>query len=435
MNPRSLSARIIAQLLKEKSGSLTQLLRKIPAKQSQISLVKALCFGVCRWYFRLRSQLTPLLARPLRSKDLDIEALLLIGLYELIYLNTPKPIVVQQTADAARELKKAWATPLVNAVLRHFLRNHPTLEFTSTFETLEAEYAHPKWLITMIQHAWKNDWKSILQANNQHPPLCLRVNSQLVSLKDYMNLLKNHGLICHPIPFMSHALVVDNPKEVTQLPGYSEGFFSVQDAAAQWVVELLDVAPGQRVLDACAAPGGKTLHLLEKQKALKALTAVDVSDSRLQRAKDNQVRLKLPDKIQWIAHDVAHLDGWWDHKFFDRILIDAPCSGSGVIRRHPDIKLLRHETDIIHLVNQQIHLLEVLWTTLTKGGKLLYTTCSILPQENEQVMLKFLSTHADAEVVSLPPVSPVSTQVGVQLLPGFAEMDGFYYACLKKIID
>ncbi len=432
MNPRATAARILTQVIHEQR-SLTQLLAELSSRQPEISLVKALCYGVLRWYFKLDFLLQPFLAKPIKAKDADINVLLLIGLYQILYLKTPAHVAVMQTVAAARDLKKPWATRLINGVLRAFLRAQKDKPDNSAEPSLVAEFSHPQWFIAAVQTAWPQDWQSILIANNQHPPLCLRVNLLQISVEQYLDNLAERQITALAVPQIPAALILETPQDVTQLPGYHAGQFSVQDAAAQLAAQWLDLAPGQRVLDACAAPGGKTLHLLEKQPDLAEIVALDIQASRLKKAQENWQRLRLPNVIRWITADAMKTDAWWDRKPFERILLDAPCSATGVIRRHPDIKVLRKLEDITKLAAQQTLLLEALWPLLSMNGLLLYTTCSILPEENEQVILQFLLRHPEARERKLPDISATQTQVGRQILTGFNHMDGFYYAALERV--
>lgn len=429
MNPRTIAAQILQKVISQKR-SLTQLLSDIPSGQKEISLVKALCFGTLRWYFTLTPLLPLLLAKPLKAKDGDIQALLLIGFYQIIYLQTPPNLAVTQTVEAARDLKKPWATGLVNAVLRNFLRQQASLLRSSA--DLCQQFAHPHWFIFKLQQAWPEHWQAILAANNEHPPLSIRVNTRRISKSTYLEQLSAQNIPATEVSHVPAGIMIKTPCPIDQLPGFTQGWFSVQDCAAQLAAPLLELSPNQRILDACAAPGGKTLHILELQPNIASLTAVDINEEKLKWAKDNWVRLQLPNLVQWIVADVTKTLDWWDKIPFDRILLDAPCSATGVIRRHPDIKLLRRPEDIALLQNQQATLLETLWPLLGANGLLLYTTCSVLPEENEQVILNFLKKHADAIEEKIVFPSPIDTKIGIQIPTGFNGMDGFYYARLRK---
>ncbi|HVV69667.1 MAG TPA: 16S rRNA (cytosine(967)-C(5))-methyltransferase RsmB [Gammaproteobacteria bacterium] len=431
MNPRTIATKILTEVT-ENGRSLTSALSLID-KQPKITepaLIKELCYGVLRWYFRLTALLSELMKQPLKAKDADVSNLLLIGLYQIIYLRIPDHAAVTETVNAVRDLKKPWATGLINAVLRNFLRNHETLQ-TKLDANPVSRYAHPLWLIKMLQQTYPDAWESILTANNQHPPLCLRVNALQISRDDYLTLLAAHGINAFAVPFAPQGVVLTEPQDVNRLPGFAAGQCSVQDSAAQLAASLLMLAPGQRVLDACAAPGGKTAHIIEQQPNIAALVAVDEDEERLDKAIQNWQRLQLPKQIQWQVANAAQTT-WWDGQLFDRILLDAPCSATGVIRRHSDIKLLREAKDISALAAEQKALLIALWPLLKPGGLLLYATCSILPQENEEVVLGFLREELTAEEQKITASWGLAKSVGRQILPGEQGMDGFYYACLVK---
>lgn len=431
-NPRALAAQILLPVL-ENNRSLTTALATLAGQNHQASLIKELCFGVCRWYFRLCTLADKLLGKPLRAKDQDIYLLILIGLYQLLYLRVAEHAAVLETVEAARSLKKPWATRLINGVLRNFLRQRQTL-LAAVDNTLLGAYAHPQWMIERILAAWPEMGEAILQANNQHPPLSLRVNCLQISTEDYLKSLADAGIAAAAMADTPWAVVLQQAQEVSKLPGFHTGQFSVQDGAAQLAAPLLLLEPGQRVLDACAAPGGKTTHLLEAEPNLTTLLALDKDAERVVRIKENVKRLGLVGRVHCQAADATQTASWWDGVHFERILIDAPCSGSGVIRRHPDIKILREPEDIAALAQQQQALLTALWPVLKPGGLLLYVTCSILPEENEQVVQQFLATHADAREQVIAANWGVARQVGRQILPGQENRDGFYYARLIKMV-
>ena len=302
------------------------------------SLIQEMCYGTLRWYWQLDALSRLLIKKPLKEKDMDIYALILIGLYQLMYMRTAKHAAINETAEAARELKKPWAVGLINAVLREFQRNSESL-LSDIASNPAAKTAHPKWLLKMLQKAWPANWPTIIEANNQHPPLTLRVNCLQQTRENYLAKLKEHDINSHISPFASHGITLEQPQDITQLPGFAEGEFSVQDEAAQLAAELLALAPGQIVLDACAAPGGKTAHILETEPNLANLYAIDIDEERLIKIKENLQRLRLAHKATLICADASQPFTRWTEPFFDRILIDAPCSATGVIRRHPDIKM------------------------------------------------------------------------------------------------
>lgn len=395
------------------------------------SLVQEMCYGTLRWYWQLDALSRLLIKKPLKEKDMDIYALVLIGLYQLMHMRTAKHAAINETAEAARELKKPWAVGLINAVLREFQRNSETL-LSDIANNPAAQTAHPKWLLKLLQKSWPHAWSAIIEANNQHPPLTLRVNRLQQTRASYLDTLKEQGISAHPSLFASHGITLEQPQDITQLPGFAAGEFSVQDEAAQLAANLLDLAPGQTVLDACAAPGGKTAHILETEPHLADLYAIDIDEERLIKIKENLQRLGLTQKAKLICTDASQPLTMWTEPLFDRILVDAPCSATGVIRRHPDIKWLRRAEDISTLSQLQLQLLKNLWPLLKQNGLLVYATCSVLHQENSDVVSTFLAEQADAEEKLIDTDWGISANVGKQLFPQNKGHDGFYYACLKK---
>lgn len=431
LNARSRAARVLVQVVGEGrslSDALPAALKPV-ADPRERALVQELVYGTLRWYHRLQAVLVRLLSRPLRQRDADLQCLLLSGLYQLSRLGMPSHVAVNETVQATRELKKAWASGLVNAVLRGYQREAAALE-AAALETREARYVHPEWFIDRLQTDWPGDWETILDAGNRRPPFSLRVNRRRVGRDEYLALLQQHGHKAHMMRHAADGVLLDSPVAVEALPGFSDGLVSVQDGAAQQAAELLDLAAGQRVLDACAAPGGKTAHILEVESGLESVTAVELDAGRLRRIEESLSRLHLVARV--IHGDAGDPDAWWDGRPFERILLDVPCSATGVIRRHPDIKLLRRPQDIAALVVRQARLLEAMWPLLTAGGMLLYTTCSVLVEENDRQIGHFLSTHSDAEATVIDAAWGRSCARGRQSLPGEDEMDGFYFACVRK---
>lgn len=390
------------------------------------AFVQNLCYGVCRYYTRLDVILSQLLERPMRAKDSDVHALLLVGLYQLMDTRVPAHAAVAETVQATQGLKKPWARGLVNAVLRGYQRQHAQLD-AELSDDQEARYAHPAWWISAIKKAWPTQWEAILDANNERPPLALRVNPQVATRAAYLEKITAPFSV---IAETQQGFILEQPVAVEELPGFAQGAVSVQDGAAQLAAQLLKLAPQQRVLDACAAPGGKLTHILEIEPKLAYCLAVESDKSRLESIKENLARLNLA--ADCLCADASTPATWWDGKPFDRILLDAPCSASGVIRRHPDIKLLRLPTDIKSLMQTQLAILEALWPTLAKGGVLLYATCSVFPAENTDVIKTFLAAHPDASEDKIEADWGIACEVGRQILPGMHQMDGFYYARLKK---
>ncbi|HSG11718.1 MAG TPA: 16S rRNA (cytosine(967)-C(5))-methyltransferase RsmB [Gammaproteobacteria bacterium] len=427
---RALAARVLVDVLVA-GRSLGDVL---PPAQAALddpragALVQELCYGTLRWYFRLDAVLQALLSKPLKSRDADVRCLLLTGLYQIDQLALPQRVAVHETVQAVRALDKDWAAGLVNAVLRNFQRRGDSL-LQSACAGDVALHAHPAWLIERLRSDWPQDWAMILAANNTRPPFTLRVNRQRLTRDEYLDVLSQHALKAAAVPYSAQAVRLERPVPVSALPGFMRGDVSVQDAAAQLAAGLLGLAPGQRVLDACAAPGGKTSHILETEPAV-SLVAVDIDATRLQRIESNLARLSL--QAELLAGDAGQPDKWWDGHLFDRILLDVPCSGSGVIRRHPDIKVLRRAGDIDALVDRQVTILDAIWPLLAPGGMLLYCTCSVLKAENSGQLVDFLARHADAEEVPIAAAWGRGCTHGRQIFPGENQMDGFYFACVRK---
>lgn len=393
------------------------------------ALLQELCYGALRYHLRLDHLLQQQMSKALKAKDSDIKSLLIVGLYQLLYMRTPGHAAVSETVSAVQELKKGWAKGLVNGVLRNCQRNLEELQIQADAH-YSSQFAHPEWLIERLQRAWPNDWRKILEANNQYPPMTLRVNPLHNERSHYLQHLSEQQIEATLSPYSHTGLTLTKPQDVTQLPGFNEGWFSVQDAAAQLSGTLLDAQPGERVLDACAAPGGKSCHILESQPALDELVAIDCEAERLKRVEANLNRLNLTATL--LCADASDTARWWDGKPFDRILLDAPCSATGVIRRHPDIKLLRKNDDIDKLAKLQNDILEALWPLLKVGGRLLYATCSVLPEENSEQLSAFLTRHPDAREVTLAAEWGRVCNVGRQILPGEHQMDGFFYGCIER---
>ena len=417
-NPRTNAAKILQRVIYQGESLSSALL------DAEDPLIRDLCYGSLRWHEPLSALLNELLTKQLKKKDKDIECLIRVGLYQIIYQKTPDHAAVGETVNALKGLKKPWAKKLVNAVLRNYLRGQEKLQRIIN-EQAPAKYAFPQWLIDEIKQAWPDNWQEILHESNQRAPMTLRVNLSIQSRDDYLKKLQAVNIEAKLLEGVETAISLEKPCNVYDLPGFKEGEVSVQDGAAQMAGALLDCKEGMVVLDACAAPGGKTGHILESAKNLD-VTAVDSSASRLERVTQNLERLKLKAKV--VASDVLESDNYAKDKLFDRILLDAPCSATGVIRRHPDIKVLRRKSDIKELKELQGKMLDTLWEKLKPEGVLVYATCSILPQENEWQIDAFLQRHNDAEV--LP---KTSQRHGQQIFPGENSLDGFYLAKFQKL--
>ena len=402
---------------------------------SDRALLRNLCYGTLRYHWQLHAWLDALLERPLRSRDSVIDSLLCVGLYQLSDTRVPDHAAVSMTVEAARLLRQPKFSSLVNAVLRNFRRKN-ILESEPPND--ESKYSHPAWLIEQLKEDWPGHWKEILRANNERAPMWLRVNQRNNTTADYLQQLEDatgekHSLL----PGIESAIRLASPKAVSDLPGFDSGDASVQDAAAQLAAIWLSEGNGDglRILDACAAPGGKTGHLLELAGPKTTLSAVDSDKERLRRVGENLARLGLDATL--VHADASKPEEWAKDCMFDRILLDAPCSASGVIRRHPDIKLLRRKTDIGELARLQSRLLRALWPLLAPGGRLLYVTCSVLAEENEGVVSDFLQQTGDAVEHHVLPNNNIRDLIhdkacGFQILPGTAGVDGFYFAAVEK---
>ena len=397
---------------------------------------QSIAFGTVRWYFELEACLTRLLDRPGGRQDPELHSLLLVGLYQLLHGATPEHAAVSETVEAARALGRQRAAGLVNAILRRFQRERGTI-LAAAHQDLAARFAHPPWMLDAFARDWPDRWESIAASGNRAPPMWLRVNARRGTRDAYRARLAAAGLAADACDFAPEALRLAEPTDVNALPGFADGDVSVQDAAAQLAPRFLGAAAGMRVLDACAAPGGKACHLAELEPGLAELVALDVDSGRAARIESNLARLGLAARV--VVADVARTDDWWDGRPFERILLDVPCSGSGVIRRHPDIKLLRRSADVARFATQQSALLAACWGLLAPGGRLVYASCSVFVAENAAVVARFLAGEPQAEEVtesarlSVPGALPWQVAgPGCALASGAADADGFYYACLEK---
>ncbi len=407
-------------------------------KPSEHGLLRALCYGTLRFHWRIRSQLGVLLDRPLKAHDSVIESLIAVGIYQLTDTRIPDHAAVSTTVEASRVLRRPKYASLINAVLRNFLRKNMQAD---TPRDDEARYSHPAWLLERLQRDWPDHWLEIVEAGNRQAPMWLRVNVAQLSRDEYMDELKKADRSAEEVPSnqviagFDQAIKLAEPRLVGELPGFTDGQVSVQDAAAQLAAPWLLRGGGKRILDACAAPGGKTGHLLELAGPETDLTAIDLDESRLDKVRENLARLGLSATV--LAADASKPDGRWNKIQFDRILLDAPCSASGVIRRHPDIKLLRRAKDIEALAKSQQAFLAALWPLLEAKGRLLYVTCSVLTEENDAVIRRFLESHRDAREDDALLNNNIRDLMqrktcGYQILPGSQDLDGFYFACVQK---
>lgn len=407
--------------------ALAEVLVRLPESRER-AFAQALAFETCRWYPRQRMRLAGLMSRPIKREESVVQALLACGLTQLLELGSPEHAAVAATVEVTRELGKPWATGLVNAVLRNAQRHRADLLESASRDRNELGLAHPAWLIERIRVDWPEQADAIFEAANTQAPLWLRVNRARSSRDAQIAALTELGAAAHP--HLPDAIRLPPGTTPAAVAGLESGECSVQDAAAQLCAELMDLKPGQRVLDACAAPGGKAAHMLEQQPTLELL-AIDSDAVRLERVASGLRRLGLDARL--LAADAAATGDWWDGRPFARILLDAPCSGTGVIRRHPDIKLLRRPEDIAAQAALQRRLLDALWPLLEPGGRLVYATCSILREENAQQVAAFLARHSDARALPVPEWFGDESGAGRQNLPGRLQMDGFFYACLQKL--
>lgn len=428
--PRSVALAVLIKVIKQ-GKSLSSLKEdfQVLDDNRDRSLATEITNGVLRWRWKLDGILSRQLKKSIRNKDVDIKVILWIAIYELTELGIPDYATVNEAVVLVKSTKKIWAKSLVNAVLRNVIRHMDEADALSGQDEAEL-YSHPPWLISILKQDWPGHWRHILEANNQRPPIWLRVNQLQSSGSDYQKKLKSQSIEFSVHPDIDEAIKIESKINVRELPGFEAGAVSVQDAGAQYAAHLLDVKKGERVLDLCAAPGGKTCHILETYPELKQLVAVDNVEKRMLRVAENLTRLKLDATL--ISGDATDVKTWWDGELFDCILVDAPCSAAGVIRRHPDIKSLRREDDLPALVEIQQDILTQAWPMLAPGGRMLYITCSVLKQENEYQIKRFMSSHDDAIEGTLELDVGVECETGRQMMPGEMDMDGFYYAYLHK---
>ncbi len=412
----------------ERQGSLTDpALFRAARDDRERAFARRLANGVVRWAGALEHLGQQLMDRPLKNRDRDIQRLIQLGLYQLWHEDTPGHAAVHATAEVAKGLRKDWAVGLVNAVLRRFLRERDAL--LEALENDDAGYAHPGWLLGALRKDWPDHWQDIVRANNAEPPLWLRVNAAATDRDTLAGQLRNDGFTVTTHPEADMALQVEPAAPVERLTGFGKGLCSVQDAAAQLAVSYLSPRAGDRVLDACAAPGGKTCHLLEACPGID-LTALDDNPDRMNRVRENLERLSLAATL--CVGDATRPQDWWSGEPFDRILLDAPCSAVGVIRRHPEIKWQRTPAQVETAVALQARMLRALWPLLRPGGILVYATCSVLKRENSKQIQRFLEEYPDAALSAAAGAWRGDDTFGRQVLTGTSGMDGFFYAPLHK---
>lgn len=434
INTRFVALKICLTVI-EHGRSLSQTLPEGLAQFSdrrERNFTQNLVLGTLRWQGRLEAIRSHLLKKPMKEKDEDVNQLILIGLYQILYMDTPEHAAVSETVSVTKSLKKPWAKALLNGVLRTFLRDHKAICAEVDLKPAY-RYAHPQWIVKQLRTAYPENWQQTLQANNEQAPLTLRVNTVQQSRDELLQKLAEAEVEAVAHPNSPQAIVLIKSTDIAKLPSYDEGGFSVQDSAAQQAALILQPQPGESILDACAAPGGKTSHLLEMSNNEALVFALEKEPERLDRLAENLYRLDL--HAEYAVGDASQPGDWWNGELFDKILLDAPCSATGIIRRHPDIKWHRTLEDIEQLVDTQKQILHALWPTLKPGGRLLYATCSILPQENTLQMQNFIESELTAKVI------PIDAEWGItfaetpgrQVLPGSDGMDGFFYCLLEKL--
>jgi 16S rRNA (cytosine967-C5)-methyltransferase len=435
-NIRALAARCTFSVVdkgRSLADELPQQIAKIELKDK--GLLQELCYGVLRHLPELENDVRQFIEKPLTGKQRVGHFLLLVGVYQIKYTRIPDHAAVSETVSACKPLKCDHLKGMINGVLRNLQRQQSKVSDDSAENNIQnskvlplaVKFNHPSWFIKKVQAAYPEYWQDILKANMLRPPMWLRVNQRHHNVAEYLALLDQENIEHSLVDEKSSAIRLTSAVDVNKLPGFQLGWVSIQDGAAQQAAKLLDCQADDNVLDCCAAPGGKTCHILEYSPNIKAMTAIDIEASRLERVQENLQRLNLEATV--IAADAATPEKWWNGELFDRILLDAPCSGTGVIRRHPDIKWLRKSNDIATLMTLQQDILKNIWSLLKPGGTLLYATCSILPEENSEQVQQFINENDDAEHVA---IVEGSSHIGWQILPNDDSMDGFYYAKIVK---
>ncbi|MDB6095768.1 MAG: rRNA SAM-dependent methyltransferase [Francisellaceae bacterium] len=431
MNSRLTATQILFSVIYE-HHSLSELIPSLKKKNlasNDRAFAQELIFGVLRFYYKYQWITHQLLLKPLKIKDQILYPLIYSALYQLLELNLPHHAVLFETVEITKKINKPWSAKLVNGLLRNFLRKKEDL-LIKINQVDAALYSHPNWFIDIIKKSYPLKWQEILLANNQKPPLTLRINTTKISAKEFLDNLNENKISASLHNFLNNAIVLNHPQDITTLPGFHEGNFSVQDASPQFCASLLLLEPNLSVLDACAAPGGKTTHILQVEKNLKKVVAVDKVQNRLDLLSANLQRLQVNCEV--LCQDLTETPLPFKAQSFDRILIDAPCSALGVIRRHPDIKILRKKNDFKNLNLTQLQLLNNLWPLLKTNGILLYATCSIIPSENEAIISSFLNANPDAKEDAFELMVGHKKNIGWQILPDTNNMDGFYFARIIK---
>ncbi len=430
---RALSALLVYEVcINQKSLNTLLPLTNHQIDEKDRALLQEIVFGTCRWFLWLKTLYQALLSKPIHRNDFLVECLLCTGIYQLLFTRVPAHACLNETVEAAEKLGLGRFKGLINAMLRQISQVNIDIEDKHTRETMNT-LSHPQWFQDKLKNNWPDIWQEILEQNNQHPPMSLRINTYFYNNNTpqdlYLKKLHDQEIPAQASRLSTTGIILEKACPVQSLPDFAEGGISVQDEAAQLSSVLLDLAPKLRVLDACAAPGGKTCAMLEKEPSL-SVTALDADAARSKRIEENLNRLKLNAEIK--VANAEDLSQWWDGQPFDRILLDAPCSATGVIRRHPDIKLLRQEGDIKQLAELQFKLINTLWDTLTPGGLMVYATCSVFSQENSRIIERFLKQTENAKLIPISEDWGVDTGFGTQLFPNMQSHDGFFYARIQK---
>ncbi len=432
MNVRHLAVKALTPLLLQSSSlkyTLKAQLRDCPEQQRPF--LQELCYGSMRHLTQLDAFLEVLSPKKIKAKDQDIKATILIGLYQLYKLNTSDHAAISETVDVCLLLNKRWATGFVNATLRRFQREQAELE-SSLASNNSFVFNHPEWYIEKLKHNWPSQWQDILHANDQHPPLTLRVNTKLVSRETLMETLSEEGIDTYKTEHSQYGITLSKATDIVSTQVFQDGLISVQDEAPQLAADLIDPKPNDLILDACSAPGGKLLHLLELAQSMDVeVQGLELEQHRADRIVENFERLGLDCHIH-IA-DATEKD-WWDGRLYNKILLDTPCSATAVIRRNPDIKVMRKSEDIHQLAKLQKQILTNMWSMLAEGGTLVYATCSIFKQENERLIASFCKEHEDAKHIPIDADWGEQREYGRQLFPVVDKHDGFYYAVLSKSV-
>lgn len=426
---RAIITLFLSDLISNKTSlkSLNSYLLKNGIKDDK-SIAQAICYGVCREYYKLDFLLKGFVKN---NTKLQIKVILYIGLYQLLYMRQPAYAVINESVATVKKLKHTWASGLVNAVLRKFDKQPDILNDIPE----DINYSFPSWIYSKIKNDYPDDFQSILENSNNQAPMYIRVDTQTIKLDGYIERLNQDGIKAVTIVGLPEALCLDSAVSVNQLPGFDKGLVSVQDISAQRAATLLPVKSNDRVIDACSAPGGKAVHLLQKYPELN-IVAIENNQKRISKISENLARCQInPNRCEIIHNDMSTIHEWWKGEKADAILLDVPCSATGVIRRQPDIKLLRTENEVEQVVKLQELILKSAWQVLRQGGYLLYCTCSILKQENSEQIKLFLDNQNDAKLIEIQSMHQFKTDFGYQVLPSTENGDGFYYALLQKEVS